>query len=73
MKVTFIPILICALDTFYKRIGKRNKELGNKRTNGDHPNYSIIEIGPNTEKSPGDLRKFFDIQTSVKNHQLPLM
>ena len=24
---------------------------------GDHPNYSIIENGQNTEKSPGDLRR----------------
>ena len=31
--------------------------LGNKRTSGDHSNYSIIKNGQNTEKSPGDLRK----------------
>ena len=24
---------------------------------GDHPNYSIVEIGQKTEKSPGDLRR----------------
>ena len=24
---------------------------------GDHPNYSIIENGHNTEKSPGDLKR----------------
>ena len=29
---------------------------GNKRTSGDHPNYSIVEIGQNTEKSPGDFK-----------------
>ena len=29
--------------------------LGSKRTSEDHPNYSIIKIGKNTEKSPGDL------------------
>ena len=34
-------------------------------TSGDHPNYSIIEIGQNTEKSPGDLR-FAVVQTGVK-------
>ena len=34
-----------------------NGRLGNKRTSGDHPNYSIIKNGQNTEKSPGDLRK----------------
>ena len=31
--------------------------LGNKRTSGDHPNYSIVEIGQNTKKSPGDLMR----------------
>ena len=30
---------------------------GNKKTNRDHPDYSIIKIGQNTEKSPGDLRR----------------
>ena len=43
------------------------------RTSGDPPNYSIIENGQNTEKSPGDLRILAVIQTSVKNHQLKLM
>ena len=40
----------------HQRIGKRTGRLGNKKTGGDHPNYSIIKIGQNTEKSPGDLR-----------------
>ena len=31
--------------------------LGNKRMSGCHQNYSIIEIGQNTEKNPGDLRR----------------
>ena len=35
-------------------IGTRTGELGNNETDGDCPNYSIIEIGHNTEKSPGD-------------------
>ena len=38
-------------------IGKRTRGLENKRTIGDHPNYNIVEIGQNTEKSPGDLRR----------------
>ena len=53
-----------------QRIGKRTGRLGNKRTNRDHPEYSIIKIGQNTEKSPGDLRKLAVIQTPEKNHQL---
>ena len=28
----------------HQRIGKRTRGLGNKRTSGDNPNYSIIEI-----------------------------
>ena len=42
------------LGTIAKRFGTGTGGLGNKRTNGDHPNYSIIKIGQNTEKSPGD-------------------
>ena len=47
--------------------------LGSWETSGDHPNYSIIKNGQNTEKSPGDLRKLTVAQTPVKNHQLTLM
>ena len=47
-------------------IGTRTGGLGNKRTSRDHPNYSIIEIGQNTEKSPGDLKRLAVTQTLVK-------
>ena len=47
--------------------------LRNKRTGGDSPNYSIVEIGRNTEKSHGDLRILAVTQTPVENHQLTLM
>ena len=30
--------------------------LRNQGTNRDHPDYSIVKIGQNTEKSPRDLR-----------------
>ena len=40
---------------------------------GDHPNYSIVEIGQNTRKSPGDLRRLAVTQTSARNHQLTLV
>ena len=39
----------------YQRIDKGTEGLGNKRTSGDYPNYSIAAIDQNTEKSPGDL------------------
>ena len=54
MKVMIIPIVIGALGS-HQRIATRTGGLGNERTGGDCPNYSIIEIGQNTEKSSGDL------------------
>ena len=54
----------------HQRINKETGGLGNKRTtNGDHPNYCIIEIVQNTEKSPGDLKKLAVTQTAGKNSQ----
>ena len=54
----------------HQRTYKRTGGLGNKKTSGDHPNYCIIEIGKNTEKSPGDLRRL--AVSSVENHELKL-
>ena len=65
MKVTVIPIVVNALDLV--------KELENLETSGDNPNCSIVEIGQNTEKSPGDLRKLAVTQTPIRNHRLTLM
>ena len=50
-----------------QRISKRIGKLGNKRTSGNHPDYSI-KIGKNTEKSRGDFKRLAVIQTPVKNH-----
>ena len=52
---------------------KRTGRLRNKRTSRDHPDYSIIKIGQNTEKNPGDLRRFAVSQTPVANYQLSLV
>ena len=38
-----------------------------------HANYSIIENGQNTEKSPRDMRRLAVTHTFVKHHQLTLM
>ena len=57
----------------HQRIGTRAGELGNNGTGGDNPNYCIVEIGQNTEKSPSDLRRLAITQSPVKNHQLMLM
>ena len=43
------------------------------RTSGDYPNYNIIEISHNTEKSPGDVRRLTVTQTSVEDHPLTLL
>ncbi len=53
IKVTVISIETCALGKMPKGLvkGRENLEIR------DHPNYSIIKIGQNTEKSPGDLRR----------------
>ena len=56
-----------------QRIGIGTGGFRNKRTSGDHPNYIIVEIGPNTEKSPGDLRRFAVTQTPVESYQLKLI
>ena len=40
----------------HRRIDTGTRGLGNMMTSGDYPNYCIIEIGQNTEKSPEDLR-----------------
>ena len=53
----------------HQKIDKRTRGLGNNRTSRDHPNYSIIKICQNTEKSPGDLRIISVTQTSLRNHR----
>ena len=55
----------------HQRIGKATGGHGNKKTRGDNSNNSLIEIGQNTEKSPGDLRRLVT-ETLVKDHQLKL-
>ena len=55
-----------------QRIGTGTGGLGDKRMGGEYPNDSIVEIGQNTKKSPGDLRKLAVLQTPVKNHQIML-
>ena len=69
MKVMIIPTV-----NWYshQRIGIETGGFENKRTSGNHPNYHIVEISKNTEKSPGDLRLAVT-QTSVKDHQLMVM
>ena len=55
------------------RIGISNKRLRNKRTNGDHPKYRIIEIDQNTEKNPEDFRRLSETQNTARNYRLTLV
>ena len=56
----------------HQRIGGGTGGLGNNRTSGDLTNCSIIEIGKNTEKCPGDLRRLAVTQTPMENYPLTL-
>ena len=56
----------------HQRIGTGSEGFGNKRRSGDYQKYSIAEIGQNTEKSPGKLRRLSVSQTPAENHQLTL-
>ena len=51
------------------RYSKGAGELANKRTSGDNPDYSIVEIIRNTKEGPGDLRRIAVTQTPVEDHQ----
>ena len=64
MKVTVILTVIGALGTVSKRLVNGLAQLEIR----DHPNYCSVEVGQNTEKSPGDLRRYAVIQTPVRNH-----
>ena len=55
----------------HQRISTRTGGLGNNRLRGDHPNYCIIVISQNTEKSSEDLRRL--VVTPVRHHQIMLV
>ena len=65
-----IPVVIGALGTDAIYLEREAERIGNWRTN---LNYSNIKIGLNSEKNPGDQRKYAVTQTSVKDHQLTLV
>ena len=52
---------------------KGTRILRNQRTLGDHPQYHIIKIDQNTEKSPGDMTRLAVTQTKVKDYILALL
>ena len=46
----------CRARYSHQKIGTGTGGPENKRTSGDHSNYSIVEIGQSTKKTPGYLR-----------------
>ena len=54
------------------RIGKETVRLENKGTSRHHPYDYIINIGQNTEMSPGDSRRLAATQTPGENYQQTL-
>ena len=66
MEVIVIPIVISVLRTVLKSLGEKSKV-------GDRPNYSIDEIGQNTDKNPRGQRRIGVPQTPVKDHQQALV
>ena len=50
-------------------LGKSTGRIENLRMSRDQPNYSIVKIGQNTKKNPGDFRRLAVTQTPVKDHQ----
>ena len=71
--MTMVPIIIGALGTIPKWLGKGAGRVENQRTRRDHPNYSIVEIGQNTEDSPGDLMRLAVTQIPVKDYRIALV
>ena len=62
-------VTICYWCTWnnHQRVGKGTGRLGNKRTSRDNSDNTVIKMGKNTEKCPGDLRRLAATQTPVRN------
>ena len=57
------PVKVNQLSLLAKKIlSRKTGGLRNNRTNWDYPNRSIVKIGQNTAKSPGDLKRHAVIQ-----------
>ena len=65
-------IFIGGLGKNPQRIGKGTRKLGNKRTSGDHSDFSIAMIGQNVNKCPADLRGLVT-QTAMETHLITLV
>ena len=63
MKVIVVPIVIRSLGTVKKGLVNELEDL----------KTSIIKIGQDTEKSPGDLRWLAVTQSPLRNYQITLL
>ena len=75
MRILRVYVYICIFILWLHNISTVTKvlwtrERKNERTIGEHPNDRITEIGQNTEKSPGDLRRTAVTQSPVENSQM---
>ena len=69
MSVSVVTIVPGALGTVPSGKGvKEARRVGNRGTNRNRPNYSIVKMDQNTEKSHRDLRKLAITQTPLKEH-----
>ena len=73
MELLFIPIVIGAFSTVTKGLIKGLEDMEIRGGEKNISNYYIIQIGKNTEKSPGYLRGNTVTQTPVKDPQLTMM
>ena len=49
-----------------QKLGEGARKVGNRKKRRDRPNYSLVKIDQNTEKSPGDLMKHAVTQSQWK-------
>ena len=57
----------------HQKIGTGAVGFRNRRASGDHPDYNIVEIGQNTEKSLEDFKRIAFTQIPVRKHQIMLV
>ena len=74
MRLIVTPTLIGVLDLVQSlNVWKGDWKSRKSQDDRDHPDNSIVKIGLNTEKSPGDLRRLAVTWTPFKDQQLALM
>ena len=65
--MTVIPLVVGALGTVIKGLAQGLKDL---KIGGVE---NVVEIGQNTKKSPGDLKRLVVTQPPLENHQIMLV